>query len=219
MSIIYKIRWTLTGIIGKIVLWLWAKSCRVTVIGEENYKRLRKRGKPVIIMVWHGRIFFVPYFFRRRRMMPLVSPSKDGEIASQIMSRWGYKTIRGSGSHVMVKAWNELRKELQNGGEVILVPDGPRGPNRKLKKGSLKLALETGAYLVPVSFSASKKKFLKSWDNFLIIKPFSKVVAIYGKPIQPELFKDGEQLQKRCKEIEAVLIQLDNEADRFFNTP
>lgn len=207
------------GIIGKIVLWLWAKSCRIIVIGEENYKRLRKRSKPVIIMVWHGRIFFVPYFFRRRGMMPLVSPSKDGEIASQIMSRWGYKIIRGSSSHVMVRAWNEMKKELQNGGEVILVPDGPRGPNRKLKKGSLKLALDTGAYLVPVSFSASKKKFLKSWDNFLIIKPFSKVVAIYGKPIQPELFKDEKSLQKRCKEIEAVLIQLDNEADRFFDSP
>lgn len=207
------------GIIGKIVLWLWAKSCRMTVIGEENYKRLRKRSKPVIIMVWHGRIFFVPYFFRRRGMMPLVSPSKDGEIASQIMSRWGYKIIRGSSSHVMVRAWNGMKKELQNGGEVILVPDGPRGPNRKLKKGSLKLALDTGAYLVPVSFSASKKKFLKSWDNFLIIKPFSKVVAIYGKPIQPELFKDEKSLQKRCKEIEAVLIQLDNEADRFFDSP
>jgi len=207
------------GIIGKIVLWLWAKSCRVTVIGEENYNRLRKRSKPVIIMVWHGKIFFVPYFFRRRGMMPLVSPSKDGEIASQIMSRWGYKIIRGSSSHVMVRAWNGMKKELQNGGEVILVPDGPRGPNRKLKKGALKLAIETGAYLVPVSFSASKKKFLKSWDNFLIIKPFSKVVAIYGKPIQPELLKDGGQLQKRCKEIEAVLIQLDNEADRFFDTP
>jgi len=206
------------GIIGKIVLWLWAKSCRMTVIGEENYKRLRKRSKPVIIMVWHGRIFFVPYFFRRRGMMPLVSPSKDGEIASQIMSRWGYKIIRGSSSHVMVRAWNGMKKELQNGGEVILVPDGPRGPNRKLKKGALKLAIETGAYLVPVSFSASKKKFLKSWDNFLIIKPFSKVVAIYGKPIQPELFKDEKSLQKRCKEIEAVLIQLDNEADRFFDT-
>jgi len=207
------------GIIGKIVLWLWAKSCRVTVIGEENYNRLRKRSKPVIIMVWHGRIFFVPYFFRWRGMLPLVSPSKDGEIASQIMSRWGYKIIRGSSSHVMVRAWNAMKKELQNGGEVILVPDGPRGPNRKLKKGALKLALETGAYLVPVSFSASKKKFLKSWDNFLIIKPFSKVVAIYGKPIQPELFKDEKSLQKRCKEIEAVLIQLDNEADRFFDTP
>ncbi|MEA2006351.1 MAG: lysophospholipid acyltransferase family protein [Acidobacteriota bacterium] len=219
MSIFHKIRWTLMGIIGKIVLWLWAKSCRIIVIGEENYKRLRKRSKPVIIMVWHGRIFFVPYFFRRRGMMPLVSPSKDGEIASQIMSRWGYKIIRGSSSHVMVRAWNEMKKELQNGGEVILVPDGPRGPNRKLKKGSLKLALDTGAYLVPVSFSASKKKFLKSWDNFLIIKPFSKVVAIYGKPIQPELFKDEKSLQKRCKEIEAVLIQLDNEADRFFDSP
>jgi len=62
--------------------------------------------------------------------------------------------------------------ELKQGGEVIIVPDGPRGPNREMKLGGLKLAQETGAYLVPFTFSTSRKKFLGSWDSFLLFYPF-----------------------------------------------
>jgi len=50
--------------------------------------------------------------------------------------------------------------------------------------GCVKLAAETGAVLVPFSFSASRKKILHSWDKFLIFKPFSRVAAVYGKPIE-----------------------------------
>ena len=59
----------------------------MTIVGEEEYSEIRKRGKPVIFMVWHGRIFLVPYFFRRRKIMPLISPSGDGEIPAQIIRR------------------------------------------------------------------------------------------------------------------------------------
>ena len=217
MSTLTQIRWFLVGFLGKIILWLWAKSTRMTTLGKEEYEALRKAGKPIIFLVWHGRIFLVPYFFRRRRIMPLVSPSQDGEIAARIMSRWGYRIARGSSSHAIIKAWNQMKEELQRGGEVIIVPDGPRGPNRKMKLGGLKLGQEASAYLVPFTFSTSRKKILSSWDNFLIFYPFSKVVAIYGKPflVNPSL-KEGE-LENERQKIENFMRQLDERADRYFN--
>ena len=216
MSFLNKIRWNLVGIVGKLVLFLWAKSTRMTVLGEESYQRLREQGKPVIFLVWHGRIFIVPYFFRRRNIMPLVSPSEDGEIPARIMSRWRYRIVRGSGSHLIIKAWNEMISELKRGGEVIIVPDGPRGPNREMKLGGLRLAQETGAYLVPFTFSTSRKKILRSWDKFLFFYPFSRVVAMYGQPftIEPSLKEDA--LEKERQKIETILIQLDEEADRYY---
>jgi len=216
MSLLQKVRWYLVGTVGKFVLWLWAKSTRMIIIGEEDYRKLRKQKKPVIFLVWHGRIFIVPYFFRRRGIMPLISPSEDGEIAAQIMERWGYQILRGSSSHAIIKAWNQMKMELNQGGELIIVPDGPRGPNRKLKPGCIKLAQETGAYLVPFSFSVSRKKFLKSWDSFLIFYPFSKVVAIYGQPhsINSELSSD--EFEKIRQKIESILCQLDERADKYF---
>lgn len=212
-----KIRWALVGFLGKIILWLWAKSSPMTVLGLQEYHELRRTGKPVIFLVWHGRIFLVPYFFRRRGIAPLVSPSEDGEIAAQIMSRWGYRLIRGSGSHAIIRAWNKMKQELQEGREVIIVPDGPRGPNRKMKLGGLKLAQETGAYLVPFTFSASRKKILRSWDHFLMFPPFSKVVAIYGRPFQldPDLKED--ELERERQRIEDCMKELDETADRYFD--
>lgn len=216
MSLFRRIRLILTGNLGKFVIWFCAKSSRIKVIGEGNYRELREKGRPVIFLIWHGRIFIAPYFFRKRGIMPLISPSEDGEIAAQISSRWGFKNIRGSGSHAIIKAWNQMKNELKRGGEVIIVTDGPKGPNRKMKLGGIKLAQETGGVLVPFTFSSTRKKFLKSWDKFLIFYPFSRVVAIYGSPIEVDPELKGDELEKERQRIEHVLIELDRKADRFF---
>lgn len=217
MSLFFEIRWMLIGFVGKVILWKWAKSSRIEILGEESYRDLRRQGKPVIFLVWHGRIFIVPYFFRRRKIMPLISPSKDGEIAARIMSGWGYRILRGSGSHSILKVWTVMKRELRSGGEVIIVPDGPRGPDRKIKLGGLKLAQETGAVLVPFTFSTSRKKFLKSWDNFLMFYPFSRIVAIYGEPIHIDPGLKEDELEKERQRIEQLMIQLDEKADRFYD--
>jgi len=202
--------------VGKVVFWLWAKSCKWTILGEEKYKELRTKGKAVVLLIWHGKIFLVPYFFRKRNIMPLISPSEDGEIPARIMSGWGYKILRGSGSHAVIKVWNDMKQELNNGGEVIIIPDGPKGPNRVFKMGGIKLAHQTGAYLVPFSFSTSKKKNLKSWDNFLMSKPFSKVVAIYGDPIAIDPNLKEEALEEEREKLEKVLQNLDEKTDQYF---
>jgi hypothetical protein len=216
MAALRKVRRNLTGIFGKWILWLWAKSARTIVLGEEGYKELRSQKKPVIILIWHGRIFFAPYFFRHRGIMPLVSPSEDGEIIAQIIARWGYKALRGSSSHSIIKAWNEMKRELERGGELIIVPDGPRGPGKEMKPGAVRLAKETGAYLVPFTFSSSKRKILKSWDQFLIPRPFTKFVAIYGMPLFVDPSLTNQDLEKRLLEVEECMKELDREADSFF---
>jgi hypothetical protein len=110
-----------------------------------------------------------------------------------------------------------MRKELERGGQVIIVPDGPRGPNREMKPGALKLARDTGAYLVPFTFSSSKKKILRSWDNFLIPRPFSKVVITFGEPLSVEKELTEEDLERERLRIENLFVLFDNEADRYFD--
>jgi len=188
-------------------------------LGEAEYREMRDKKIPAIILIWHGRIFFAPYFFRQRGIMPLVSPSEDGEIIAQIITRWGYKTLRGSSSHSIIKAWNEMKKELNRGGELIIVPDGPRGPDRKMKPGALKLAQETGAYLVPFTFSSAKRKIVKSWDRFLIPRPFSRFVAIYGNPISVDAALDKKEMGNKLQEVENIMNELDRRADIFFDRP
>jgi lysophospholipid acyltransferase (LPLAT)-like uncharacterized protein len=203
-------------IFGKWILWLWSKSIRTTVLGEEQYKELRGQKKAVILLIWHGRLFIAPHFFRKKAVVPLVSPSEDGEIISQIIARWGYKVLRGSSSHSIVNAWKKMKRELEEGGVLAIIPDGPKGPRRKMKPGAMKLAKETGAYLVPFTFSSSKGKILKSWDQFLLPRPFTKIVAIYGNPISVDSSLNSEELEIKHREVEEYMIELDQKADTYF---
>jgi len=216
MKALTDLRWALVGTLGKALLWVWAKTARIEVSGGEAYRALRGAGKPVILLVWHGRIFLAPYFFRNRGVMPLVSPSRDGEIVTRIVSRWGYKVSRGSSSHSIVRAWFEMKRELEAGGEVIIVPDGPRGPARELKPGCIKLAQQTGAPLVPFTFSASRTMELASWDRFLIFMPFARVRAFLGDPIAVDPSLRGEALDAERKRIERLLVHLDVRAEASF---
>lgn len=216
MSLWERLRWKGIGVLGRALLGMWAGTCRIAVVGDQEYRRLRREGKPAILLIWHGRLILAPYFFRRRGVAALVSPSKDGEIIARIASGWGFRILRGSSSHAVVRAWNEMKKELQRGGELIIIPDGPKGPDRILKPGCLKLAQETGAFLVPFSFSASRKKFLGSWDNFLLFYPFSRIIAVFGQPLRVTASLDEEDFERERRKLECVLSDLDAAADRYF---
>jgi hypothetical protein len=216
MSLWERLRWKAIGVLGRALLRLWTGTCRIAVVGDQEYRRLKREGRPVVLLVWHGRLLLALYFFRRRGIAALVSPSKDGEIIARIASGWGFRILRGSSSHAVVRAWNEMKRELQHGGELIIVPDGPKGPDRVLKPGCLRLAQETGAFLVPFSFSASRKKFLGSWDNFLLLYPFSRIVAVFGQPIAVAASLDEAGFEKERRKLENLLSDLDAAADRYF---
>ena len=204
------------GFFGRLVLRVWAKTSRIKVLGEEEYRKARRAGKPVILILWHGRLMLAPYFFRNRGISALVSPSRDGEIIARIALGWRFRIVRGSGSHTMVRAWVEMRQDLRKGGELIIIPDGPRGPDRVLKTGCLKLAQDTGAVLVPWSFSSSRKKHFESWDRFLFFYPFSRIVCLYGKPLSVPPALDEAGFESERRRVEAALKALDAEADAHF---
>jgi lysophospholipid acyltransferase (LPLAT)-like uncharacterized protein len=216
MSLWARLRWKAVGFLGRALLRLWAGTCRIAVVGDQEYRRLKREGKAVILLIWHGRLLLALYFFRRRGIAALVSPSKDGEIIARIASGWGFRILRGSSSHAVVGAWNEMKRELCQGGELIIIPDGPKGPDRVLKPGCLKLAQETGAFLVPFSFSASRKKLLGSWDHFLLFYPFSRLVGVSGQPLQVAASLDEQGFEKERLKLESLLSDLDAIADRYF---
>jgi len=216
MSVFRELKLRFIGFLGKLILGVWTKSARLTVIGEDRYQELRNQKKPVVLLIWHGRLLVVPFLFKKRGILALISPSEDGEILARIVSGW-CKVLRGSSSHSIVKAWGVMRKELDKGGEVVIVPDGPKGPNRKMKLGALKLSQQSGAYLVPFTFAASRKKTLNSWDSFLIFYPFTRVVALFGDPIVVDPKLRGDDLEIERQRIEQILLQLDDKATTFLN--
>ena len=73
---------------------------------------------------------------------------------------------------------------------VGMALDGPRGPRRGSKPGSLWLARRLGVPIVPVAVQARRAFRLGSWDRSLIPFPFSRVEIKLGSPVFPESMAD-----------------------------
>src|SRR5258706_15884085 len=55
--------------------------------------------QPVIVAMWHGQHFMVPFLSRGHRVKVLISRHRDGEINAYAAERLGIGTVRGSGDH------------------------------------------------------------------------------------------------------------------------
>lgn len=142
------------------------------------------------------------YLFRNSKAASLVSQSKDGEILTRILDKWGYKVIRGSSSQGGKESLAELTAISKQGYKAIVTPDGPRGPKEEIKNGVLKLSFETGKPIIPVKIIYKNKFVLdKSWDNFEIPYPFSKCEAQFGKHFYYNEYKYDNELDNFKKEI------------------
>jgi lysophospholipid acyltransferase (LPLAT)-like uncharacterized protein len=110
-------------------------------------------------------------------------------------------------------------KALQNESDIVVVPDGPRGPRQQVQIGVIELAKRTGRPIVPVTFGASRGIFFKTWDRFLLPYPFSKGVYIYGDPVYVNPHGDRVHLEERRIILEKRLNELTDQADHYFDPP
>ncbi|MGC9314091.1 MAG: lysophospholipid acyltransferase family protein [bacterium] len=125
------------------------------------------------------------YYFRNRGIVVLVSRSFDGEITSRVLHKMGFRTIRGSTTRGAMQSLREVITELNNNSYVAFTPDGPKGPSEVAQIGASAAARLGNAPLVAVATASSKHWRLKTWDKFIIPKPFAKVEIRQSKPITP----------------------------------
>ncbi len=192
--------WPIYGLVRLIGM-----SLRLQVEGFERYRDL-PRGR--IYAGWHGRTFIAATFFRNRGVLTIISNSNDGDMQNRIFQRFGFRTIRGSTGRGGVRAAVESIKALREGAEMAFTPDGPRGPSGVVQGGIMMMAQKAGALLVPVGVSASRRWLVRSWDRFMVPKPFSRAIMIFGEPI--ELSEDADEAT-----VEAVRLQFESELHRL----
>lgn len=169
---------------------------------------LWQAGTPVIYATWHGRILLLPYLYGWRRACVLASRSRDGEILARFVARFGLEPVRGSSSRGGAEALRLLMRDLGQGRDVVVVPDGPRGPREMAKLGMIVLARLSGAPIVPIAVGASAEWRLGSWDEFRIPKPFARCVLRFGDPIRIPTDADRQAQEAARKDVEAALHTL-----------
>jgi hypothetical protein len=112
----------------------------------------------------------------------LISEHRDGEMVAQAAESLGYGLVRGSTTRGGGRALIGLVRALQSGKRVAITPDGPKGPPRQFAQGALVAAQRSDAFILPVAVSASRAWHLRSWDRFMIPKPFARLTIAYGTP-------------------------------------
>lgn len=138
---------------------------------------------------WHNRMFVIPYihesWFAHIPGAILSSPSGDGQIIADACAAFGFEAARGSSSKPQkgLGALIMMAEKVKEGRDIGITPDGPRGPIYQLQPGIIKLGQLTGGSIMPVRVEYSRAIRFKTWDQFLLPLPFSKVRVIFEPPI------------------------------------
>lgn len=175
-----RVQWAVR--VGTVLLKLLARTWRIHVINGEGQERTRAGGQPVVFVFWHGTMLPLLWQHREQGVAILISEHGDGEIIARVAHNLGYRSVRGSTSRGGERALLGTARELMEGRDVALTPDGPRGPRHSFAPGALIVGHRAGAPLVLIGVSAPRAWRLKSWDRFLIPKPFSRVTIRYADP-------------------------------------
>ena len=198
----------------------WALLCPETTVALVRARR------PFIGAFWHGRMMMIAPAWRtlvrehriEDALQPYVisSDHRDGRLMAEATSRFGLKTRFASTKRGGIGILRLVRQAVEEGAIAVVTPDGPRGPNMRAKGGLVRVALRTGAPIVPVAFAAANARQLKSWDRFHLALPFARGVMAFGEPIR--LHSDADPEAARL-EVETSLTALTAAADRAVGQP
>jgi lysophospholipid acyltransferase (LPLAT)-like uncharacterized protein len=183
-------------------LRLLRKTVRITFVNEEELFGRWERGEQVIVAFWHNRAVMMPVAYRGAKLCTMNSQHRDGEIATRALARWGIRSVRGSATRGGASGFMQLVNAYRTGYDLAVVPDGPRGPRYVVKRGVVQLARATGAPIFPVTYAASRKRRLRSWDRLIIPLPFARVLFIVGQPLRVPRDADAETLEAKRVELE-----------------
>lgn len=135
---------------------------RFSTGGHEAVDALYGEGRPIILAFWHSQQLMIPIGYRGTGSHVLISRHGDGEIIARIIARFGHEAVRGSSTRGGAGALRALIKLGRSGRDVVVTPDGPKGPRHVAKLGVIHLAKATGLPIVPLAFACSKKNSLRA---------------------------------------------------------
>ncbi|GAB4232076.1 MAG: lysophospholipid acyltransferase family protein [Kiloniellaceae bacterium] len=206
----------LFGTVVAGLMWLFHLTVRWERRIDPATQALLDADKPMILCMWHGRMFFLSGGWPKppRKLGVLASAHRDGQLIARGAKSFGYETVLGSSRRGGATALRGMSRLLERGVTVVITPDGPKGPRMRLKAGAVKAAQMTGAPLVALTGSARPRKVFDTWDRFCLPLPFARAVMHFGPPIQVPREADAETLERCRQAIEDSLNALTNQAER-----
>ena len=219
----------------RLVGWLvnrYIRLCEATgnllVAGDGPFIKLQAEGKPIIVLVWHGRNFQAIPMSRLfiNPVTALTSRSRDGAMIANVIRPFGYAAIQGSGTGAAAKkrtnpkkrgmqAFRAMLKHLKNGEMVLATADVPPGPVFETGPGMVKLAAKSGAAIMVVGAGFSPELPIPgTWDKSKLPLPFANRSLVFGEPIYVE-DGDDKAMEGACQRVTDALNAVQEEAEKM----
>jgi len=203
------------GAVLHVVLRVIHATSRSRYVGADEILGRFAAGEQLIMAFWHGRMVMMPFGYRGRGACIMNSRHRDGALISRAIERLGVEVVRGSSSRGWVGGMKGLLLAAERGRDLVVVPDGPRGPRCEAKGGVVQLARATGLPIFPVSYAARPHRVLrKSWDWLCIPLPGAEVVFAVEEPLWVAAGASPEEMESARRELERRLNRATESADR-----
>ena len=173
----------LLSIIAAIYIFLVRITSNIQIINLKIPKNYWDNRKPFILAFWHSQLMMISFTWSKNTKINVIaSKHSDGRFGSIVGKFFKLNNIPHSSknSNNSLKNIFKLVKEKEY---IGITPDGPRGPNKEVSEGIIKLASALEIPIIACGFWSSKNFKLKSWDSFLITLPFSKCCFVWQKPL------------------------------------
>ncbi len=171
-------------------------------------------GEPLILAFWHGRMVMMPFAYSGRGACIMNSEHRDGALVSEALRPFGIEVVQGSSTRGWVRGLRGLLAAYARGRDLVVVPDGPRGPRCCAKTGVLQVARATGAPIYLVSYGASRGWMIRrSWDWLLVPAPGARVHYAVEEPIEVPREASAEEIEALRVELEERLNRATRRAD------
>lgn len=163
-----------------LLIRLWLSTLRYRLILDER----DDESIGAIYAFWHGEqlslLKYVPLHANA-----IISLSKDGDLQTELMSHFKIAAIRGSSSKGGMLALRKSLRVLEQNQNLLIAMDGPKGPIYQAKEGVAYLSLISQKQIYFCSLFAHHAIRLKTWDQFLLPYPLTRVDLQFIKIIPP----------------------------------
>jgi lysophospholipid acyltransferase (LPLAT)-like uncharacterized protein len=211
-----------SGLIGLVALlgsWLirvWLSTVRFRMMFlDGKIHPTDARIDPHIYAFWHEALLFPTAFTGRVNI--LISQHADGELIARVCKHLGASVVRGSTTRGGLAGLMGMVAKSRTS-HLIITPDGPRGPRRRLQIGAVLLASLSGLPLVPTGLTFAPAWRIRSWDRMLLPRPWGAAYGVIGVPRQVPAHADRQELERIRIEVEQEMDRLTEVAERWART-
>jgi lysophospholipid acyltransferase (LPLAT)-like uncharacterized protein len=199
LAVVPRLVWAMLSVIGRT----W----RFEVIAEEGATPLPygEGAGAEIFCFWHQCVLPCTFYYRGTGACIIVSQSFDGELITRILELFGFKTTRGSSSRGAREGLLGLKRVIESSKPAIFTADGPRGPIYRTKVGPIKLAQMTGARIGAFHLQPERAWTMRSWDHFLVPKPFTRIAVSWARWTQISPNLAPEDFERSREELNAAI--------------